>query len=100
MVSLVSKPAIDLVYDLHWISVSVWFHLAIFLKRPVDGRSNSGVIAVAAMKTSRLRRGVEKIHAPGRIFVGLSSRPQTGGQTLTNEASKGGCLRRTGICPT
>jgi hypothetical protein len=29
-ISLVEKPAINLVYDLHWISVRIWFHQAIF----------------------------------------------------------------------
>jgi hypothetical protein len=33
-VPFVSKPEITLVYDLHWISVSIWFHQAIFSSGP------------------------------------------------------------------
>jgi hypothetical protein len=38
----------------------------------------------------------ETVRTWGRIFVGSSSRPQTGGQTLTNEASIEGRFRFTG----
>jgi hypothetical protein len=41
----------------------------------------------------------EKVRTWGSIFVGSSSRPQTGGQTLTNEASIEGRFRFAGKKP-
>ena len=59
-----------------------------------DGRGRNKV------RLDKFPKGGKRVRTWGSIFMGSSSRPQTGGQTLTNEASKGGCLRRTGICPT
>lgn len=52
--------------------------------------------AVAATEKNGFLKAETSPH-PEKNVSGSSSRPQTGGQTLINEASKGGCLRRTGI---
>jgi hypothetical protein len=46
-----------------------------------------------------LRQDGKQIRTWGSIYVGSSSRPQTGGQTLTNEASIEGRFRFAGKKP-
>jgi hypothetical protein len=66
-----------------------------FVANP-ETHDGQGLIKVHFDECSRLRQRVEQVQALGIIILGSSSRPQTGGQTLANEASIEGRFRFSG----
>ncbi len=51
------------------------------------------------VRFDKFPQGGKRVRTWGSVFVGSSSRPQTGGQTLTNEASIEGRFRFAGRKP-
>jgi hypothetical protein len=80
----------------HWpVRKSHSFRAAIFL-RPISERTTAKA-GTKCVSTNFPK--AERVRTWGSIFVGSSSRPQTGGQTLTNEASIEGRFRFAGKKP-
>jgi hypothetical protein len=80
----------------HWpVRKSHSFRATVFL-RPISERATAKA-GTKCVSTNFPK--TEKVRTWGSIFVGSSSRPQTGGQTLTKEASIEGRFRFAGRKP-
>jgi len=99
-VSLVAKPAINVVYDLHWIFVSLWFHQAIFLKRPCVWQKRRRYDCRCGHENKPISPGCGNKSMPWKLFLwGYRADRKLAVKTLTNEASIEGRFRFAGKKP-